>query len=575
MMSRCTTALACAVLVVSLGAFSCGQPKLTAAACRGDSACAAGEICDNFQCVASESKACTNVVDGKPILQPDPYTVSFGSLDVAAVTQPVTLRNIGNCTLTLFEAQLTKGVDAGFSCELCTTRFPIEIFPGRAVEMPIAFAQRHVGAANGEVVVLSDDREFPELRIPLKANYLGAPKLKVTPNPVDFGYVAQGRQGIRRLSVSNQGTGVAPITINSVAFSVDSQDDFVFAMPFSGPVTLTPVGQPGSSVIALELRYNPRSTAKHSLELVIGSDKGEMRVPVTGNAETPPKLSHAPAVIDLGNVPLGRTTTATLALTNGGGAPLNAVTSWGGPMTNTDLFVLPLVVPPIEAGAYTQLQVGFTATALGQVSGLLIIATNDPSQPSITVPVSATGVPGAGNEVVKIEMTFDNGSDSAWDDDVRNVNMTLEHPFGYVCDKAHANPTNWGAYGTPTWLSFPPKEEPERIVLADAMTDGTYRVQLQYIESCKSVPTTLLAGLLGISLDALLEVLSGGASPTEASDLAEFIERLCLNHSGTSATVRVSVNGRLIKEKTVGLGRKGDAVYALDVVRTNGRFSVP
>lgn len=553
---------------------ACQRDKLTPAACREDSACQSGELCDEFQCVPAQTKACTNVINGNPILQPDPYTLNFGTIDVATKTETLSLRNIGNCTLTVFEARLAKGADAGFGCELCDGAFPLEIFPGRAREMPVSFTQRHVGESSDEVSVLSDDKEFPQLRVPIKVNFLGVPKLQVTPNPVDFGYVAQGRQGIRTLTLSNQGTGVAPLTVKSIAFSGETQD-FTMPTPFVGPVTLMPVGQDGSAVIPLELRYNPRSTSKHAVELVITTDKGETRVPVAGNAQTPPKLAYAPLVIDLGNVPLGRSVTASLALSNEGGAPLNVSYTWGGLMPSTDLFAIPTVVDAIAAGAYTQLQVGFTATGLGPVSGLLVIASNDPSKPSITIPVSATGIPGAGPEVVKLEMSFENGSDSAFDDDYRNVNLILEHPFGYVCDKAHPAPLNWSPYGTPTWLAFPPKEEPERVVLADAMTDGTYRVQLQYLESCKSVPTALLAGLLGISIDVLIGYLSGGSIPVNAADITKFIERLCLSHDGTSATVKVSVNGKLIKEKTVSLAKKGDSVYALDLVRANGKFSVP
>ena len=108
-------------------------------------------------------------------------------------------------------------------------------------------------------------------------------------------------------------------------------------------------------------------------------------------------------------------------------------------------------------------------------------------------------------------MTYDNGADNAFDKDLRNVDMTLEHPFGYVCNKQYPHPTNWGELRQRRrWISFGAKEEPERIVLADATQDGTYRVMVQYMEDCSSLPTELLAGLLGISVDALIAYLSGG-----------------------------------------------------------------
>ena len=298
-----------------------------------------------------------------------------------------------------------------------------------------------------------------------------------------------------------------------------------------------------------------------------------MKVPLTGNAETPPVLTYNPPMIDLGNVPLGATNLAALTINNTGGAPLIAQLKWGGTNPNTDLFTSPTVIPPIAGGAFIDIQVGFTATALGPVTGLLNLTTNDPGKPSITIPVTANGVMGAGNQVVKLEMVYENGTDSVFDNDLRNVDMTLEHPFGYICNKASPSPMNWGNYGKPSWLAFAPKEEPERIVLADATTDGTYRVMLQYVESCASVPTGLLAGLLGISTELLIGYLSGGTIPVNGEDVSKLVQQICLDNKNSNATVRVFVNGMLIKEKTVNLAKRGDSVYALDLERLNGVFT--
>ncbi|MEN9797434.1 MAG: hypothetical protein RL653_1130, partial [Pseudomonadota bacterium] len=123
---------------------------------------------------------------------------------------------------------------------------------------------------------------------------------------------------------------------------------------------------------------------------------------------------------------------------------------------------------------------------------------------------------------------------------------------------------------------FAPKEEPERIVLAGAQQDGTWRVMLSYQEDCSSLPTELTAGLLGISVDALIAYLTGGASaglPVGGQDVGNLISNVCLSKKNSNATVRVYTNGALIKEKTVSLSKKGDTTYALDLVRTNGVFS--
>jgi hypothetical protein len=175
---------------------------------------------------------------------------------------------------------------------------------------------------------------------------------------------------------------------------------------------------------------------------------------------------------------------------------------------------------------------------------------------------------------VKIEMTYDNGTDNVFDDDVRNVDMTLEHPFGYVCNKQTPNPMNWGNYGTASWLAFAPKEEPERIILADSRQDGTYRVMVSYQEDCASIPTGLLAGILGISVEALIGYLSGGVIPVNGGDISDIIENICLDKSSSAVTIKVFINGMLVQERNATLGRKGDTTYVLDLIRQNSLFRV-
>jgi len=71
----------------------------------------------------------------------------------------------------------------------------------------------------------------------------------------------------------------------------------------------------------------------------------------------------------------------------------------------------------------------------------------------------------------------------------------------------------WGNYGNAGWIAFPPQKNPQRIVLSDALIDATWRIQLSYLEDCKSLPTEVLAGLLGISTDLLVDYFAGGALP--------------------------------------------------------------
>lgn len=567
--------LACAAaVVVAFGA--CRKETVVAAPCREDADCPEGFLCENYECVPAASRACDVVINGTPVLQADPHAVLFGELDsLDASVQTVQLFNLGNCTLTLYEASIAGGAGSPFSCADCDGgAFPLEIFPNRSKSLALTYTPSQVTTSTDALHLLSDDKEYPELSVPLHARYLGTPKLSVTPSPVDFGYVAQGRLGKKALTLSNVGTGTAPITITALALDPDTTQDFELASLPKLPLTLVPASADPTAISGLEVQYHPRSAAKHEATLVVTTSKGPLTVPVKGTSETPPKVSVSPTSITLGQVPLGTSNAQTLTIVNQGGAPLTVKYLWGGTNPTTDLWATPTVVPDVAPGSYVELKVAATASTVGTMNGLLLINTNDPSQPSITVPVSAEGVPGTGPQVVKVEMTFDTGSPSVFDNDIRKVQLVLEHPYGYVCDKQHPNPTNWGNYGSPSWIAFGPKEDPQRIILPGATQDGTWRVMLQYEEDCASLPTQLTAGLLGISVDVLQAIITGGVSgPVNGQDVGSLISNVCLSKKASSATVRVYVNGTVIKETTVTMAHKGNTTYALDLVRTAGVFT--
>ena len=112
----------CLPLVVAAAFIAaCHPPVVVKSVCVVDSDCTAGLILRQQQLHQRVDEGVRVVTDGNPILQPSPYTVSFGDLDTATQTLPVELHNIGNCTLTLFEADLTGGVDGGATGPFCAT----------------------------------------------------------------------------------------------------------------------------------------------------------------------------------------------------------------------------------------------------------------------------------------------------------------------------------------------------------------------------------------------------------------------------------------------------------------------
>lgn len=546
--------------------------------CETDAVCEAEEVCIDGLCTPRTAIACDGTKAG-PLLQPSLHAVDFGRVGSGTSHRPLTLRNIGDCTLSVFEAFFAQEGRSPFECPFCAPqRFPVEVFPFRDHALTLSFTPDDIGVHADELVLLSDDAAFSEIRIPVRARFTGIPKPGIAPNPVDFDYAPVGRTVVRSLRITNHGTGEAPLEITALEVRTTTPRAFSLGAPFTGPVEVDPLAVDLDAASIVDVRYHPREVATHTGDLLVSTNApgaAVVRVPLRGSSETPARIAVAPEQIRFGAVPIGQTTSFPLTVINAGGTPLRLTYRWSGTGLSTDLSAAPRIMPAIPPGQLTEMHVRVTATAPAPIEGLLLFETNDPSRPAVTVPVSADGQAVAGAQVVKVDLHFDNGSDSIFDDDFRNVDMSLEDPFGRVCNKATPAPTDWGAFGNPTWTAFGPKEEPERIVLPDAGQDGTYRIFLTYQEDCSSVPTTLVASVLGISVDVLLLALTQGGLPGISGDrIAEIIEDLCLDRSNASATVTVFVNGTVVAEAPVTLGRKGDFVYAVDLVRTDGRFSV-
>lgn len=557
------------------------------ARCTVDDDCAAGKLCQAGACVPDDTVSCTMVQGGKAILQPNPPQIDFGSVSAETASRALDLKNIGSCTLTIFDAHFKGAAASPFACPACGAGvFPLELFPFRTRTLPVLFSPRGIGDASDTLVLSSDDADYPELDIPIRARFDGQPVVVASPPALDFGYVPAGARASQTVQISNHGSGDAPLQILAVTLDATATSAFSFAPALTAPVAVVPLSRDPKAGYAVNVRYAPIPAATPSATgIAAGPDRAALvvqtsaagaplRIPLSGSSAQPPRISISPPMVQFGSVPMGRATTQMLTIVNMGGAPLEVQYAWGGAGFTTDFGATPGAVPRIAPGDYGQLQLQVTPTAVGDLASILVVKSNDPMQPTAAIPVSATGAAVAGAQVVKIDLSYDQGSDAALSQDIRSIDVTLEDPDGLVCNAQSQTPKTWGVYGNPTWLSFGPKGDPKRIVLPDSTQDGTYRVSLSYTEDCSALPTGLLASLLGVSGDVLIAYLTGGAVSVDPGTISKAIDQTCLKHDGAAATVSISVNGQVVSEKPVRLGKKGDAVRAAEIVRTNGQYTV-
>ncbi len=579
-LSLITTATLSALVV--LLAPGCGEEAtpLVVARCALDSECGAGNVCELGACIPKDNVSCGKVAGGTPILQPGPPLLEFGEVGDATSFRGMVLRNIGTCTLTVFEARFANEDAPAFTCPTCAdqARFPLELFPFRDTELEVAFTPAGVGEFRDELLLLSDDAEYPEIRVPVRARFAGVPELNVQPGELEFDYVPQGRTISKDIRITNRGSGTAKLVITKMEIQPTTTTAFSLTNELMEPVELAPLTVDRTAGLTVPVKYHPQDIGRHRAELVITTNiqrNGIIRIPLRGTSQTPAKISVSPSEIRFGAVPIGRTNALPLTILNEGGSPLQVRYRWGGTGLSTDLSASPQLVPLVQPGQYTELQVFVTATAPAPITGLLILETNDPTRPTITVPVSADGQDVVGAQVVKIEMNYENGDNSFFDNDFRNVDMTLENPFGLICNKQLPNPTNWMGFGQPTWLGLGATEEPERIVLVGANQDGVYRVMLNYIEDCSSLPSAVASAILGIGIDVLIGAILGATIPGLSGDrISDVIDDICFSHSSSSVTITVTVNGQIVSEIPTQLSRKGDFSYPVDLIRQNGQFTV-
>lgn len=568
-----------AALPIALSAAGCsGEPILITTKCHDDPECPTGQLCQEGTCVDSSIFQCTER-SGGGLLQPSPVQVQFENLENTEAIRTLTLRNIGDCVLTVFDARLDD--DTGlFSCPSCGDDFPVDIFPFRETTLDLSFRPEAFGTHRATLALASDDGELSsgataaerELIVPLHATFFGAPELVSAPETLDFGYTAVGEEMTRTLRISNHGTGTATLDITDIRIDHPGGEFAILQAPET-PIALAPLAEDPKAYAELLVRFQPRARQTYAASLGIVTPRGTHAVPVRGTAEAPPSVRVSPEVVQFGEVFLGEPATENLVIQNTGGAPLEVLIDWAAG-TGSDFWATPDVIEPIPPGGFAEIAVQALASAAGTREAQIMLMTNDPSRSQLSVPVVASATERIGRDVLKVEMTYANDSFSVLDEDIRNVDIVLENPRHQICSKANPSPQDWAEFGRPTWVGLGPREEPEWVALPDATEDGPFRVLLQYQEDCASLPTQLVADLLGIGVDVLIRYLSEGLLDIDGQDLAAVIAEFCVNHEPSTVNVAVWVNGRLEHEARATLGRKGDTRSVVTILRNNGRYEV-
>jgi len=574
--------------------------------CETDEDCRDDEICNTsitpHICERIDQYACAQGMT--PILQLDETSISFGTV-VVGLTQEATVRvnNIGDCLLTIQQAQIdTQVSDPEISCTNCSAAdYPKSVPPGHYVEIKLGFAPDLEQSYSGKLVIRSDDMSLTNglIEVTITGEGLGHPRMSIEPALIDFGNVLPNDPAeVREVTVTNVGAG--NLRLSRVFLDPPLNTGMIVDPVVSA--TGNPIDLVANQSQVFTITYDPSTLASTNAVLFIFSNDasrfcaadqnntpGVGCVELKGDSHGPPAIGVSETSHDFGEQLLGAAVAWSLVISNSGQSDLNIQIGMT-VLSSTDFRYTPPSTSIIRPGENASMNVFYEPAELDLVSGTLTLQSNDPAQPLVTVSLTGTGISPFHNDVLKMEMTFENGDSGFFGDDYRDVDLRLENAVtGEIIEKANCPPTTAACpewthggtddrfnYGHPVWSAIGVAQEPERVIMFDAHADaqGTFKGCVNYREDCASIPSDLIAAILGISISALISGLSEGTINPDASTISDFIANNCWDHSSSQAHITTFVNGDPVAETAVTLGSKGNDACPVTVQRVNGLYCV-
>jgi hypothetical protein len=204
---------------------------------------------------------------------------------------------------------------------------------------------------------------------------------QMSPASVNFGKVPVGKQTSQSVSVTNTGKSALNITQATLSNTQFSMSGMTVPMALAA-------GQSGN----ISVSVNPATAGSLSGTLTVQGDSGTSPVAVSLSAtgvSPQPQISLSSSSVDFGTVGTGSQGTASVVVSNTGGADLiiSVIT-----VNGTDFAVSGVTTPKtISAGQSASMSLAFHPAAAGAVTGSITITSNDPVTPASTISLAGTG----------------------------------------------------------------------------------------------------------------------------------------------------------------------------------------
>jgi len=300
----------------------------------------------------------------------------------AKQSQSVTVTNTGSSAVNISQASVSG---AGFQLSGITT--PLTLNPSQGATLTVAFAPQASGSATGAVTITSDASDSP-LMLPLSGTGVAAGALGSNPTSLSFGNVTVGNNPSLSETVTN--TGGTSVTISQVAASGTG-----FSLSgITTPVTLT-AGQSAGFTVT----FTPASAGTDTGNVTVTSNASNptLTIPLSGTGVAAGALGANPTSLSFGNVTVGNNPSLSETVTNTGGT---SVTISQVAASGTGFSLSGITTPvTLTAGQSAGFTVTFTPASAGTATGNVTVTSNA-SNPTLTIPLSGTGVAVAGQLTV-------------------------------------------------------------------------------------------------------------------------------------------------------------------------------
>jgi hypothetical protein len=321
------------------------------------------------------SMALTGAGIASGALGSNPASLSFGSVQVGTKqTLPETVTNTGGSSVTISQVGISG---SGFTISGISA--PVTLTAGQTASFSVAFDPASAGAVAGSVTVTSNASN-PTLTIPVSGTGLAAGALGSNPSSLSFGSVQVGVK--QTLSETLTNTGGSSVTISQVGVSGSG-----FSVSgITAPVTLT-AGQSTSFSVA----FTPASAGAVSGNLTITSSASNptLNIPLSGTGLAAGALGSNPTSLSFGSVQVGAKQTLSETVTNTGGSSVT-ISQVG--VSGAGFTISGITAPvTLTTGQSATFSVAFTPASGGAVTGNVTVTSNA-SNPTLTIPLSGTGV---------------------------------------------------------------------------------------------------------------------------------------------------------------------------------------